>query len=218
MPIYEVFPTPLGQGNLVRRTGPAIIINQEDVPVTDGSTAGEPAATAVMDDTPAPTPPAPDADEQWLVVLPREISSGGVALAVAGLELLDPVPGAPLQSYARLPPGWQKIEDEGRCSGRLVDEQGRTRARFVYRDDNPYACEVVSMEAVARYGYRLVEEDCGVCVEVLCEGEVVHTTATLTIRGKRRKDAEARQAVILKARAWLYEHFPKWRDPSAYWD
>jgi hypothetical protein len=128
-----------------------------------------------------------------------------------------------------LPAGWGKaLEEPPRAAFLqgcfLVDEKARRRAELTY-ENSSRAGRRASMRLLTRYAVDYVYfDDRGSRVAkftsnrhslaVLDAETIVHSTPIRPLKEQTRlgyKDAE-------KLHAWIAERFPRWQDPTAYWD
>lgn len=101
--------------------------------------------------------------------------------------------GYGLVADAKLPDGWLAVQTEGRF-GRLYDEAGRVRAEFFLKVtdyENKAWLQMTSRYSVS-HDFEVIDR---------LTGTVLYVAADLEAAWK-----------------WLDEHFPRWRDPSRYWD
>lgn len=130
---------------------------------------------------------------------------------------------------ATLPDGWSKVVPEFASDGKgwiyVLDEQKRWRASIVYYR------EFANMRVEPRITLDYHGSD-PVKVGKLNVRHVVHVIADRygTLGGRKNlfwaecleSDYENKQVAIdaayTKAKAWVNEHYPDWRDPAAYWD
>jgi hypothetical protein len=122
-----------------------------------------------------------------------------------------------------LPAGWKKVATEHSMWSDLVDEKGRKRAGIFYKA--AFYDRKASISLNCRYGfssYSGVNEK-GEPVE---GGNHTHYAVVITDCDKeihrvglyQTGDYKAADPLETQAAAWLDEHFPKWKDVTAYWD
>lgn len=146
-----------------------------------------------------------------------------------GVKFLGLVEGDPSLQHVELPAGWKKVTTYEPRLVMLVDDQDKERARICLFSEN----KVLIIQP--RYGIRemplkeLLYGNGAISVVVTDgrivtgEGEVLYETEpTQPISGKEKAGRLGRARAWLqasdRAKAWLDENYPDWRDPLAYWD
>lgn len=134
--------------------------------------------------------------------LPRPQSQADAhALRKMGVRLR----GDGLLLNARLPDGWQAIQTEDR-HGQLLDPQGRVRATLFYKG-SVYDTRG-HLQVRRRYtAYRGRPGNSAWCVWDWATG-------TVLFEDTKTPDKEQYD----RAMAWLNKNYPRWKDPSAYWN
>lgn len=152
--------------------------------------------------------------------LPTDMKGDAIAvLNAAGMKFLGVVKDDPMFQYVELPAGWKKIATDHSMWSDLVDDKGRKRAGIFYKA--AYYDRRAHLSVNLRYGIsidyvRLDTER--VAVAMVTEDEaVVFTTDPVGFEDDKTRYYAQDKAREL-ASAWLSEHYPNWKNPSAYWD
>lgn len=106
---------------------------------------------------------------------------------------------------ATLPDGWQAIQTEDR-HGQLLDPQGRVRAELFYKDGG------YDMKGYLRVRRRYTIYCGRPDNSAWCAWD--DATGTVMFEDTEAPDKEQYD----RAKSWLNQHYPKWEDPSAYWN
>ena len=152
--------------------------------------------------------------------LPTEFMSdnGKTALEKAGVVFGDVVEGDPLFQYVVLPEGWKKRTTDHSVHSVLVDDKGRNRASIFYKA--AFYDRKASISLRRRYTYTQGYERLGkesVYVALVKDGDIViHQTEP--IPKPADKEWLARESSDKLAIDWLDQHYPDWKDASAYWN
>jgi hypothetical protein len=162
-------------------------------------------------------------------VLPTDIQGDGRrALEVAGVVFGKRVAGDPMFTEATLPEGWRKVATSHDMWSDLLDDLGRVRARIFYKASWHDRSSHMSVEA--RYGVRTeYEKRSGECAwhengtraVVLDGGHPGSDTrlfATAWQYPKKGNDRWHAPEPRKEAETWLAKHFPRHKEPNAYWD
>lgn len=169
------------------------------------------------------------AREEWQTViasdrLPTEMGASDKreALERAGVVFGDVVQGNEMFTYVTLPEGWTKVETDYIQLTDVVDEKGRKRATLFFNNDDDE--RIVHTNIYPRFTYEREERSHplkGILVMNVKDGDTaIFTTAEYPYFGEK-EDAEWYSQycfAIVEAQEWLFEHYPNWQDPSAYWD
>ncbi len=114
---------------------------------------------------------------------------------------------------ASFPPGWTKRATSHSMWSHLCDDKGRVRAHIFFKA--AFYDRAAHLNLVCRYSvnsyYGCTDNDLGNIV--VLDGDKV-----IKDFGKRPKDYRAADLIRNKADAWLASEFPKYLDPTAYWD
>lgn len=135
----------------------------------------------------------------------------------AGVKFGEVVTGDSLFQYVELPQEWKKVPTSHSMWSDLVDEKGRKRASIFYKA--AFYDREAFYKVISRYSTSVERppKRYGVTVGQVLDGQtVIHTTEPITGEGK--KNYELSNEAQVAAAEWLDEHFPNWRNPSAYWD
>jgi len=134
-------------------------------------------------------------------------------LKTVGIKLLGVVESNLIFQRVLLPMGWQRIAHGHGSYSCIIDEKSRKRVEIVYLDTEHNQKVYMSLCRRFRRSFdydRFCDTNVGV-TNVTDNGKVIHTTdPTVSANGSEGANAAAS--------AWLDEHYPQWRDPSAYWD
>ena len=134
--------------------------------------------------------------------LPRPQSNQDAdALRKAGVR----VQGSGLLLQATLPSGWQAIQTEAR-HGQLIDDKGRVRAELFYKG----AVHETKGHLTMRHRYTTY------CGRPGNSDWCVWDYAAETVLFEDSSAPRSEQ--YDRAKAWLNKHYPKWEDPSKYWN
>lgn len=132
--------------------------------------------------------------------------------------------------YVQLPDGWRKEPTDHSMHSHLLDEKGRKRASIFYkaafydRSANLSISRRFSYcsEPVRGYDdpdYRTSKWE---AVVTDCEKVVWSSDEKLEPQPDGREASlewyDAKDELAHLGKAWLEEHYPDWRDPTAYWD
>lgn len=138
------------------------------------------------------------------------------ALAKAGVRFLG-ITSPLVFQQAALPAGWTIVDDlRHRRLQWLLDERRRKRARIFFKfdpwDSKAYA-HVVSRYRV-EYDWEREDREL-VSVALVLDGDkkIYETEPLIPLELGFKYDV-----ATAKAEAWLQIHFPRWRDPAAYWE
>lgn len=146
-----------------------------------------------------------------------------------GIKLGEVVEGDDIFCHAELPPGWTKRPTEHSMWSELLDDKGRVRAQIFYKaafyDRNAH------IHPERRFSTRteFVKEDDynGPCYAAVLDGKKEIFRSQVSEPGPMppygeetawTRYQEAKDRPRNEARAWLKEHYPKFDDPTAYWD
>lgn len=146
--------------------------------------------------------------------------SDRAALEQAGTVFGEKVVDNELFTDVTLPPGWKVIELDDGLHLDLRDEKERVRATIFYKsavyDRNAH------LYTKTRYTIEYELDDTwkeGRTVKrVIDQGMTVFTTNEHYYEDLGVDGEAAYNAATYEAAAWLDEHYPDWRDASAYWD
>ena len=133
---------------------------------------------------------------------------------------------------AQLPEGWSKQETDHSMHSDVLDEQGRKRIGIFYKA--AFYDRRADMYLTRRYSYQkkyLLDYDDPDYYTSGSYGAVVDHDGTVLWRTKEdtgpQPDKEDRDALMAwydkgdklseQARQWLFEHYPDWENPLAYW-
>lgn len=154
--------------------------------------------------------------------LPKE-GSNDPAWAKMGVVFKEEVPGDPVFRFVDLPLGWTLKPTDHSMWNKLLDEQGRERAKMFYKaafydrsaNIRPSTRFFVDREYKDEKDYdgpmRSVAKDGAT-------GAVLFATEWLVKPEDRDTSYYEKQDALFKAsEAWLNENRPQWRDASAYW-
>ncbi len=144
------------------------------------------------------------------------------ALEKAGVIFGDKVFGNNIFTYVTLPAGWEKVAMSHSMHSKLVDDKGRTRATMFVGaaryDRNTHLNATRRFHTDMDHGRRHE----GVVVIPITDGDTtVFTTQEYPYKGTMYLSDDywaQNRAATDEAKAWLEENYPKWEDPSAYWD
>jgi hypothetical protein len=140
------------------------------------------------------------------------------ALVNAGVVFGDPTDGDEMFCEAILPEGWKKEYTDHSMWSSLLDANGNKRASIFYKAafyDRDAFINVCQRFTIDRYGH---EPDDEVRVFVKdAKGEVVFATE-VEKETDEKPGYELRQEHEKVVKAWLFEHYPDWENPGAYWD
>ena len=134
---------------------------------------------------------------------------------------------------AQLPEGWEKKPTDHSMWSDLVDDKGRKRGSIFYKA--AFYDRRASLNVVGRFGHsvepalgydhpdyrtsewRVVVLD---CEEVVWEAEQRVPPEPNASENREGWLAwlDSKDALYELSEAWLKEHYPEWRDPTAYWD
>lgn len=122
--------------------------------------------------------------------------------------------------YMDLPPGWTVHEDPDSHWLVIRDRNGEDRLR-PFRDEKKGNLHV--FEPDKRFWVAPPEPGNGIIDgHAYCaawdRNRVVHVTEGFRCRDGRPFDGTAFNLAYDAARVWLFEAFPSWEDPLAYWD
>jgi hypothetical protein len=134
-----------------------------------------------------------------------------------GIVFGEPVEGDPIFTHCTLPAGWKKRPTGHSMWSDLVDDKGRKRAGIFYK------------AAFYDRSARMSPPCTRICVEADYEqkdftfGEVKDgPTVLFRTEDIRLNEGEsiwaARDRASKAAQAWADEHFPDWRNATAYWE
>lgn len=143
------------------------------------------------------------------------------ALEAAGVKFGEVVENDPLFTYVELPEGWHKSGMSDSRGSELRDARGNVRATIFYKA--AYYDRHASLSICIRYrihqDYDYEDEHQAIRAVVRRGDKVVHATA-VRYYGDRYDSTyfRASDQAFAEAESWLDEHYPNWRDPSAYWD
>ncbi len=140
-------------------------------------------------------------------------------LEAAGVKFLGIVEDDPLFQYVELPNGWKKVATDHSMWSNLVDNKGRKRASIFYKA--AFYDRSAHIGVNRRYGisidYNRLDAE-KVAVAMVTDGNaVIFATDPIGFEeDEARYDAEDKARAI--AASWLDEHYPNWKDASAYWE
>ena len=179
-------------------------------------------------------------------VIPTDLTGNTDAeLEAMGFELGDPCEGDEIFREARLPEGWKREATDHSMWSKIVDAKGRERIGVFYKaafyDRSAHAhlkCRYSNSRGSTLrasqpdYDYESDTYDSpgdadAVVIDMGVVPPVEMHRVELPARPERpadeardeweaywRAESEATQA----SKAWLDEHFPEWKNASAYWD
>ncbi|MBU6455316.1 MAG: hypothetical protein KGS72_26330 [Cyanobacteria bacterium REEB67] len=151
----------------------------------------------------------------------RRINAGLTlqALSAIGVEVLDDKPTELGYQRCKLPNWTAETAPESSMQTRLIDDQGRLRAKIFYKPGSQGAG--ASMEIANRYKVVIVTDERFQWAEVRDGNEVIYMTNG-TRRSDRNLDAYGFNAELqpehVEASAWLAANFPEHKNPLAYWN
>jgi len=136
------------------------------------------------------------------------------ALEAAGVKFGEPYPDDALFCDAVLPKGWKKRATDYSMWSELLDAKGRVRARIFYKA--AHYDRRADMHVERRYSVSVFEDgsDKNHRRAVVKDGE----TTIHDLGEYRSGDYDKSRELEKAATNWLYERFPEWRSPAAYWD
>lgn len=154
--------------------------------------------------------------------LPSEMSTEDrQVLEQAGVVFGDSVPGDDMFVYVNLPEGWHKVATSHSMWSDLVDDKGRKRASMFYKAAIYDRYAYLNTNRRFEIGMDYDRSDQGVIVMFVTDGDTtVFTTKEYPYTGEKYSEDYRSQesAATDEVKAWLEEHYPKWKDASAYWD
>ena len=115
-----------------------------------------------------------------------------------------------------LPSGWKKVPTPHAMWSHLQDDQGRARASIFYkaafydRDAHISLCRRINV--TRRYG------DAGATAALVVRGEETLFETPIPAGMTGREYYDVSDAAEHAALAWADEHYPDWRNVTAYWD
>jgi len=123
----------------------------------------------------------------------------------------------------QLPDGWKKIPTDHSMWSKLVDEQGRERARIFYKAAFYDRKAYISLSRRFSYRVRPVSDNNAnfdtvsrVGIVMDCEEEIWHTDAIEP--SDELKSYRVRDILYAACQEWLEERRPEYENPLAYWD
>lgn len=152
------------------------------------------------------------------------------ALESWSIKFLGPVPGDPIFQFVQLPTGWGKVPTNHSMLSMLVDDQGRERARIIYKA--AYYDRHADLVLQSRYG---IHESCYDMKWVRSEDEelfeayvtdggvvfnghrVIYTSDVVVLEGDRQARYRATREAMKQAEEWLTANYPEFQNPTAYW-
>jgi hypothetical protein len=159
--------------------------------------------------------------------LPKDMGSNGrTILEACGVVFGKDVDDLFIQ--ATLPEGWSIKASDHRLYSHVLDSAGRERAEIFYKDtsydrsaDLRVRCRYTIGNSTAvnaagqavKYG---TDEHTHCQIAILDAKQVSEVIDLTPVEGTEARDL--REAASERARAVLAERFPKWQDPTAYWD
>lgn len=156
-----------------------------------------------------------------MINLPSDMRFGMRSILEAAGGRIIPVFN-PIPRYVRveLPSGWRVIPTNDYKWTNLVDEKGRKRGEIYCMPT--FNLPDTYIQACCRYTIVFVRADLNMSQSISqvkdCE-QVLFTSQPFTFK---LHDVESSLSAQHKAGSqsvnWLNEHFPNWRDPSAYWN
>lgn len=137
-----------------------------------------------------------------------------------GFVFGDVVENDDIFQYAALPEGWSKKPTEHSMWSELIDEQGRKRGSVFYKA--AFYDRSAHMGLSRRYSYtqnyEAQETDNARVGTVTDLGVTIYETEPLPYKDKNGEEIwDNYDKVNAMAVAWLDEHYPDWKDPTAYW-
>jgi hypothetical protein len=158
-------------------------------------------------------------------VLPAEGSAGSVWEKI-GVRFGAPVDGDPIFRHVELPAGWKKVATDHSMHSHLVDDKGRVRARIFYKA--AFYDRSASIHLARRFeatyepegGWDAPYEAPVFAIVRDCDREIWRSPAPYNASGEPGSSSwvPRSEGATLAAAAWLNEHWPNWRDVTAYWD
>jgi hypothetical protein len=167
--------------------------------------------------------------------LPVSLFGKGTKEILEGFGVIfgEVIESNPLFQSVTLPKGWSFEKTDIQYTTYLLDEYDRLRAEVVYKkcfwDPDAF------LRLVTRYRTVRTFKDGGLCYQVLVNGDdkVLWETEILPEFTGERGDSEEEEeeyylqldaysqkknSLIAQAKEYLNDHYPKWEDPTAYWD
>lgn len=154
--------------------------------------------------------------------LPTQISPDDRAtLEAAGVKFGEVVDGDPIFQYVELPAGWTKRGTGHDMWSDLLDDKGQKRASIFYKaafyDRNAHLN--TEHRYAVEFDYDRVDREQVAVANVTDCGKVIYSTEPIpTAEGTHRYDSAISEPARQLALEWLDEHYPDWKDASAYWD
>lgn len=143
-------------------------------------------------------------------VLPVKWLHGPMScLGQAGVVFGEICADDPLFQEVTLPKGWSKKATDHAMWSKLLDDKGRERASIFYKA--AFYDRGAHISPTCRFSVSAYHVD-GKAV-VFDGGNIIHE---IPIEGDGGYDEK--QVAETNCRSWLISKYPKWQDPSQYWD
>ncbi len=131
-------------------------------------------------------------------------------LVAMGLVLGEPTPDDPLFREATLPAGWSVKPTDHPMWSDIVDAKSRKRLQVFYKAS--FHDRRAHLSPLTRYTTRFFEGEGDWPERRWCAMDSMTETLLWA------SDGQGGTRDYLAAKAWLNTHYPRWEDPSKYWD
>jgi hypothetical protein len=125
-----------------------------------------------------------------------------------GIKFGEVCEGDPMFQEVTLPDGWKKVRTDHSMWSDLVDDKGRKRAGIFYKAafyDRSAHINLVRRFSTDTYKYN-------------DKGVVLDGGQQELFECKHNGEYESRELARHDCEQWLKEHYPDWKDATAYWN
>lgn len=138
-----------------------------------------------------------------------------------GVKFLGEVESDPMFQYVELPSSWKLQPTDHSMWSDLLDDKGRKRAAIFYKA--AFYARSARLSLSVRYSccrdYDKQDSDNVAVASVYDGSKILYTTEPIELPAEKTTEYyDVGDSADKAARQWLDEHYPDWKNPSAYWD